>query len=328
MKRREFIAGLGSAAAWPQAGRAQQGDRIRRIGVLTAFNENDPDGKRLYSAFTQALADLGWTDGRNVRMDVRWSGGDINRTRELAQELVVLQPDIILTDTTSATVAVQRETRTIPIVFTGVNDPVASGIVAALDRPGGNITGFALYETPLGGKWLELLWEIAPGLKRATIMFNPDTTPASAYMPSFETAARSLKVELMRAPVHSDPEIQATITSLGREPGGGLIVMADGFMDARRAQIILAVARNNVPAVYPSSHFIREGGLLAYGPDRVDAFRRAATYVDRVLRGAKPSELPVQFSTKFILSINLKTAKALGLTIPPNLLALADEVIE
>jgi putative tryptophan/tyrosine transport system substrate-binding protein len=328
MRRREFIAGLGGAAAWPLTARAQQGERVRRVGVLVPYDENDPEAKARISAFTQALADLGWTDGGNVRIDLRWTGGDTNRIGALAQELVGLQPDIIVTDTTPATVAVQRETRTIPIVFAGVNDPVASGIVAALNRPGGNITGSALYETPLGGKWLELLSEIAPGLKRAAIMFNPDTAPVSAFMPSAETAARSLKVVPFIAPVHSDLEIETAIVGLGREPGGGLVVMPDGFMDARRAQIISAAARNNVPAVYPSSHFIREGGLLSYGPDRVDAFRRAATYVDRILRGAKPSELPVQFSTRFELVINMKTAKALGLTIRPNLLATADEVIE
>jgi putative tryptophan/tyrosine transport system substrate-binding protein len=329
MIRREFIAGLGGAAAWPLAAHAQQPERMRRIGVLMAGDENDPDGKRLYSAFTQALADLGWTDGRNVRMDLRrWASSDTNRIRASAQEVVGLQPDIIVTDTTPATVAVQRETRTISIVFAGVIDPVASGIVAALNRPGGNITGFALYETPLGGKWLELLSEIAPGLKRAAIMFNPDTLPVSTFMASFETAARSLKVALMPAPVHDDAEIETAIMALGRESGGGLIVMSGGLLVAHRAPIILAAARNNVPAVYPSSHFITEGGLLSYGPDRVDAFRRAATYVDRILRGRKPSELPVQFSTRFELVINMKTAKALGLTIPPNLLATADEVIE
>jgi putative tryptophan/tyrosine transport system substrate-binding protein len=329
MKRREFIAGLGgAAAAWPLTARAQEDDRLRRMGLLFSSDEDDPGAQPYVAAFTQALADLGWADGRNVRMNFRWGGGDTNRTRVLAQELVGLQPDIIVTDWTPATVAFQRETRTIPIVFAGVNDPVASGIVAALNRPGGNITGFALYEAPLGGKWLELLSAIAPGLKQAAFMFNPNTSFVSLFMPSFETAARSLKVGLIRAPIHSDAEIEATITSLGHEPGGGLVVMPDGFIAAHRVPIILAAARNNLPAVYYLSDFARDGGLLSYGPDRVDIFRRAATYVDRILRGAKPSELPVQYSTKFELVINLKTANALGLTIPPNLLALADEVIE
>jgi putative ABC transport system substrate-binding protein len=250
MRRRTFIAGLGSAAAWPVVAWAQQLDRVRRIGVLMPDDKNDPDGKRRYSAFTQALADLGWTDGRNVRMDVRWSGGDSSQIRALAQELVGLQPDIIVTNGTPATAAVQRETRTIPIVFAGAADPVTSGIVPRLDRLSGNITGFAQYEATLGGKWLELLTEIAPGLKRAAIMFNPDTAPVSAYMPSLETAARSLKVAPIVALVHSDVEIETVIKALGREPGGGLVVMPDAFTIAHRASIILTAARNNVPAVY------------------------------------------------------------------------------
>jgi putative ABC transport system substrate-binding protein len=330
MRRRDFIAGLGSAAAWPLAARAQQGDRVRRIGVLMSYDENDPEQKRRLSAFTQALADLGWTDGRNVRMDLRWSGGDTNRIRALAQELVGLQPDILVTSSTPATAAVQRETRTIPIVFGAVGDPVASGLVARLDRPSGNITGFGISEASLGGKWLELLSEIAPGLKRAAIMFNPDTATANAlaYMPSFEAAAGSLKVVLSTAPVHSDVEIEAAIITLGHEPRGGLVVMSDVFAVAHRSPIILAAARNNVPAVYSASFFARDGGLLSYGVDRVDAWRRAATYVDRILRGAKPADLPVQLPTKFEMVVNLKTAKALGLAVPPSILLRADEVIE
>jgi putative ABC transport system substrate-binding protein len=326
--RREFIAGLGSAAAWPVVARAQQADRVRRIGVLVPGDENDPVYKSRVTAFTQALADLGWADGRNAQVDLRWAGPDINRIQVLAQELVGLQPDIILASSTPGTVAVQRETRTIPIVFAPVTDPVAQRIVARLDRPSGNITGFADYEASLGGKWLELLSEIAPGLKRAAIVFNPDTSPALAYMPSFETAARSLKVVPIPAPVHSDGDIETAIIALGREPGGGLVVMPDGFMNAHRAPITLAAARNNVPAVYPLSVFARDGGLLSYGPDAVDIFRRAATYVDRILRGAKPGDLPVQFPTKFEIVVNLKTAKALGLTVPQSILLRADEVIE
>jgi putative ABC transport system substrate-binding protein len=327
--RRDFIALLGGAAvAWPLGARAQQGDRVRRIGVLLSLDENDPLAKPRVSAFRQALADLGWTDGRNVRMDLRWGGDDNNRIRALAQELVGLQPDIIVTDnTTPGTVAVQRETRTIPIVFANAMDPVASGLVERLDRPSGNITGFASNEATLGGRWLELLSEIAPGLKRAAMMFNPDLL-ASIYMPSFETAARSLKVEPIILPVHSDVEIETAINALGREPGAGLLVIGDPFTTVHRAPIILAAARNNVPAVYNASFFVRDGGLLSYGVDRVDIFRRAASYVDRILRGAKPGELPVQFPTKFEMVVNLKTAKALGLTVPESLLARADEVIE
>jgi putative ABC transport system substrate-binding protein len=246
----------------------------------------------------------------------------------LAQELVGLQPDIILANTTPVTVAVQRETRMIPIVFVNVSDPVASGIVARLDRPGGNITGFANLEASLAGKYPELLSEIAPGLKRAAIMFNPDTAPVSAYMPSFETAARSLKVELIIAPVHTEAEIETAIIALGGEPGGGLVVMPDAFMFVHRASIMLAAARNNVPAIYPQSNYARDGGLLSYGPDQLDIFRRGATYVDRILRGTKPGDLPVQFPSKFEMAVNFKTAKALGLTVPQSILLRADEVIE
>jgi putative ABC transport system substrate-binding protein len=266
MRRREFIAALGGAAAWPLAASAQQGDRVRRIGVLAPYDENDPLAKRVVSAFTQALADLGWTVPRNVRMDLRWAGGDIKRIGALAQELIGSQSDIILTSSTPATVAVQRETRTIPIVFASVADPVAIGIVARLDRPGGNVTGFASHEASLGGKWLELLSEIAPGLKRAAIMFNPDTASTSVYVASFETAARSLNIEPIIAPIHSDVEIEAAISKLGREPGGGLIVRAEVFAFAHRAPIILAAARNNVPAVYLQSDFVRDGGIKLFRP--------------------------------------------------------------
>jgi putative ABC transport system substrate-binding protein len=328
MNRRKFITLLGGAAAWPLAARAQPGERVRRIGVLMELDENDPLAKAYVSAFMQALAGLGWTEGRDVRMDLRWGRGDTNRMRALAQELVRLQPDIILANSTPATAALQRETRTIPIVFANVGEPVARGFVAGLNQPGGNITGFAGLEASLGGKWLELLSEIAPGLKRAAIMFNPDTAAASTYMPSLETAARSLKVASIIARVHSDEEIETAITALGREPGSGLVVMPDGVMTVHRASIISAAARNNVPAVYYLPYFARDGGLLSYGPDLVDNLRRAATYVDRVLRGEKPGDLPVQFPTKFEMVVNLKTAKALGLAVPPSILLRADEQIE
>jgi putative ABC transport system substrate-binding protein len=328
MRRREFITLLGGAAAWPLAARAQQGDRVRRIGVLMPGDENDPEYKSRLAAFTQSLAGLGWTDGRNVRMDFRWGGDDINRIRALAKELVGLQPDIIVTISIAATAALQRETRTIPIVFVNVSDPVASGIVPGLNQPGGNITGFATVEPTLGGKWLELLSEIAAGLKRAAIMFDPDTAPVSSYMPSFEMAALSLKIELIMAPVHGDVEIETAIIDLGREPGGGLVVMPGVFTLVHRASIISAATRNNVPAVYYLSTFARDGGLLSYGFDSVDTSRRAATYVDRILRGEKPGDLPVQFPTKFEMVVNRKTANALGLAIPPSIILRADEVIE
>jgi putative ABC transport system substrate-binding protein len=326
MTRRKFITLLGGAPAWPLAARAQQGNRVRRIGVLMPLDENDPVMKARVSEFTQALAGLGWTDGRNVRIDLRWGGGDSSRIRALAHELVGLQPDIMVINGAPATAAVLRETRTIPIVFVAVADPVASGIVARLNQPGGNVTGFAGSEASLGGKWLELLTEIAPGLKRAAILFSSDTAPVS--MPSVETAARSLKVTPIIAPVRSDAEIEAAIKDLGREPGAGLVVMSDSFINVHRAPIILAAARNNVPAVYGRSLFVRDGGLLSYAFDRVDNPRNAASYVDRILRGEKPGDLPVQLPTKFEMVVNRKTAKALGLAIPPSILLRADEVIE
>jgi putative ABC transport system substrate-binding protein len=297
---------------------------LRRVRtVLLPGDENDLVAKTIVSAFTQALSDLGWADGRNVQIDLRWAGVDINRIRAFAQELVGLHPDIILTGGTPAAVAVQRETRTIPIVFVGVsNNPNP-----LVWRPQ-EITGFPTFEAWRGGKWLQVLSEIAPGLKRAAIMFNPDTFLVSTYMPSLETTARSLKVAPIIAQVHSDIEIETAIIALGREPGGGLVVMPDIFMGVHRAPIILAAARNNVPAVYWLSAFARDGGLLSYGPDFVDNFRRAAAYVDRVLRGAKPGDLPVQIPTKYEMVVNLKTAKALGITVPRTLLVAADEVIE
>jgi putative ABC transport system substrate-binding protein len=261
-------------------------------------------------------------------MDLRWGGGDNNRIRALAQELVGLQPDIILTSSTPPTVALQRETQTIPLVFATLADPVASGIVPRLDRPSGNITGFANYEASLGGKWLELLSEIAPGLKRAAIMFDPDTAPVSAYMSSLEAAARSLKVVPIVAPVRSDVEIETAVVALGREPGGGLVVVPDVFTNVHRASIISAAAGNKVPAVYTLSEAARDGGLLSYEPDRVDNWRRAASYVDRILRGEKPGDLPVQLPTKLEMVVNLKTAKAFGLAVPPSIMLRADEVIE
>jgi putative ABC transport system substrate-binding protein len=294
MQRREFIAGLGSTAAWPLVARAQQGERVRRIGVLMEPPEDDPEGKAQLALFTRALQDLGWTEGRNLRVDIRWAAGSFERTRMFAKELVDLQPDVILARGTPATAAFQRETQTIPIVFVAVGDPVGSGFVAGLPRPGGNITGFGDAEQAISGKWLELLMEIAPGIKRVAIMFNPDVAPGggSYYLSAFEAAARSLKVEPIAAPVHSDAEIESVMTSLGREPGGGLVVIPDGFVLVHRAPIILLAARNNVPAAYWDNVFARDGGLLGYGPDRLDLFRRSASYVDRILRGASRRTFP------------------------------------
>jgi len=303
---------------------------MRRIGVLMGYAESDPEAKGFFTGFMQTLADLGWIDGRNLQMNVRWAPGSVDRMRSFAKELVELQPDVILANSTPVTAALQRETRTIPTVFAVASDPVGSGFVASLARPGGNITGFSIAEPSLPGKWMELLMEITPGLQRAAMMFNPDTAAyvSSYYLPSFEAAAQSLKVAPITARVRSDVEIETVITSLGREPGGGLLVMPDNFMTIHRAQIISLAARNNVPAVYQLPVNVRDGGLLSYGADFADVFRRAASYVDRVLHGTMPSELPVQMPTKYIIALNAKTAKALGLTVPPTLLTRADEVIE
>jgi putative tryptophan/tyrosine transport system substrate-binding protein len=273
---------------------------------------------------------LGWTDGSNLRVDVRWGTGNVDRMRMSAKELLGLQPDLILAHGTPVTAVFQRETRTIPIVFASVSDPVGEGFVASLPRPGGNITGFIRQEATMAGKWLELLTEIAPGVKRVAAIFNPDTAPSGGLyvLPAFEAAARSFKVAPIAAPIHSDAEIETVITSLGREPGGGLVVPPDVFLFSHRAHIILLAARNNVPTVYPDAVWARDGGLLSYGPNRADIFRRSAAYVDRILRGASPAELPVQQPTKFEMAINAKAAKALGLTVPQSILLRASEVIE
>jgi putative ABC transport system substrate-binding protein len=331
MRRREFIAGLGSAAAWPVVAGAQQAERVRRVGVLMSSSENDPRSKAQLSEFTKGLADLGWIDGRNLRMDVRWGAGNFAQMRMLAKELVELQPDVIHSNSTPGTAALQRETRALPIVFATPADPVSDGFVASLARPGGNITGFTSQEEAMAGKWAELLTEIAPGVKRVAFMFNPETASGGGlhFLTAFETAARSAKVTPIAASVRNDADIETVIISLGREAGGGLVVMPDGgFTSDHRAQIMLLARQNNIPALYPDALFAREGGLFSYGPNRVDIVRRSASYVDRILRGAKPSELPVQLPTKFEMVVNLKTAKALGLTVPQSILLRADEVIE
>jgi putative tryptophan/tyrosine transport system substrate-binding protein len=330
VKRREFIAGLGSAVVWPVAAYAQQPDRVRRVGVLLAFDENDRRGKAEFALFTKALEDSGWTLGRNLRLDVRWAGNSIDGMRVLAKELVDLRPEVILAYTTPATAALQRVTRTIPIVFVVVSDPVGAGFVASLPRPGGNITGFINVEAAMMGKWLELLFEIAPDVKRIAIMFNPDTAPGggSYYLPSFDAAARSLKVEPITVPVHDDTEIKTIIDRLGGGPRSGLVSMPDAFTYSHRAPIISQAARSGVPSVYQTPDCVREGGLLSYGPDGGDIFRRAAPYVDRILRGANPTDLPVQLPVKFEMAVNVKTARALGLTVPQSILLSADEVIE
>ena len=330
MKRRQFIAGLGAAAAWPVAARAQrQADRIRRIGVLMSNAEGDPEGKARVTALEQGLENVGWTEGRNTRIDYRWAAGDVERMRAYAKELIDLRPEVIVANTTPVTAALQRETRTIPIVFVVVSDPVGSGFVASLPHPGGNMTGFIDLEASMAGKWLELLKEIAPNVTRAALIFNPGTAPGGGnyYRPAFETAARSQGVEPIMAPVHDDPEIEEAINSLGERTGGGFVIGTDGFLGVHRQMTISRAARVRVPGIYPNRVHPRDGGLLSYGADNVDMFRRTAPYVDRILKGEKPSELPVQAPVKFELVVNLKAAKALGITVPPALLVRADEVI-
>jgi ABC-type uncharacterized transport system substrate-binding protein len=329
MKRREFITLLCSAAAWPFAARAEQPDRMQRIGVLMGYDENDPQSQSLLSAFKQELAALGWIEDRNLRIDDRWAAGDVNRAGAFAKELVALQPKVILSNTTPVTAALHHETKTIPLVFVVVSDPVGSGFVESLPRPGGNVTGFVNLEASLVEKWLELLKEIAPRVTRVGVMFNPQTASyAEYYLKPLEAVASKFDVKVFAAPVRSESDIGTVITQLGREPGSGLIVMTDSFNYVHRKSIIALTRQNNVPAMDYLSSLPAEGGLISYGVDTFDLFRRAAGYVDRILRGTKPAELPVQLPTKFQLVVNLKTAKALGLTVPPSLLARADEVIE
>ena len=332
IKRRQFITLLGSAAAaWPLAARAQQPERVRRIGVLLSLEESDPEGKAQLSGFTQGLAELGWIEGRNLRMEIRRGGGDVDRIRTFAKDLVALQPDVIVAQGTPVTAALQRETRTIPIVFVVVTDPVGDGFVAGLSHPGGNITGFLTSESAITAKMFELLTEIAPGLGRVAMLFNPGTAPGGGayYFRDFEPAVRSTNVEPIAARAQSDAEIEAIVTSLGGEPGGGLIIMPDYFMLNHIRSITSLAARNNVPAIYPWRFVVaKDGALLSYGPDLRDIVRRGAPYVDRILRGEKPADLPVQVPVKFEMAVNGSTAKALGLTVPPSILVRADEVIE
>jgi putative ABC transport system substrate-binding protein len=329
MRRREFITLLAGVAGWPVAASAQQPGEARRIAVLMGFSENNPGYRSWIAAFVQRLAQLGWLDDRNLRIDIRWTNGDIEQARTFAKELVALKPDVIFAATTPVTAALQRQTRTIPIVFVVVSDPVGAGFVTSLPRPGGNITGFINAEAAMGGKWLQLLKEIAPDLGRVALMFNPDTAPGggSYFLNAFEVAARSSAVEPITARVRSDAEIEAVITRLGGEQGG-LVITPDSFMAVRNRALISAVMRNKVPTMFELPLFARQGGLMSYGANLQDLFPRAAEYVDRILRGATSADLPVQVPTKFDLAINLRTARELGLNVPPTLLARADELIE
>jgi putative tryptophan/tyrosine transport system substrate-binding protein len=330
MRRREFITLLGGAtAAWPLTVRAQQGERVRRIGVLMGFAESDPTAQSWVAAFRDALAKLGWSEGNNLQAELRWGAADPDRIRTLAKELVGLRPDAIFDQTTPVTDALARVTQTIPIVFVYVADPIGSGFAASLARPGSNITGFTYLEPTTGGKWVGLLKEIAPRTAHVALLFNPATTPPlKFYMPSIQAAASSFAVEASSAPVYARDEIEGVIAAQARNPGGGLLVMPDVFNDANRELIIALAARSGVPAIYPRPVFAESGGLIAYGADLTEQFRQAAGYIDRILKGANPGDLPIQQPTKFDLVINVKTAKALGLSIPQSMLLLADEVIE
>jgi putative ABC transport system substrate-binding protein len=329
LKRREFLRLIGgSAAAWPLTAHSQQPDRMRRIGVLVSLEEDDAEGQRWVKAFTQSLTELGWKSGTNVRFDFRWAS-DRKKMRICAKELVELRPDLILVTTTPATAEVLQETQSIPVVFTVVSDPVGSGFVQSLSRPGRNATGFINMESSLGGKWMGLLREIAPDVTRVVMMFNPETAPQAAYYRGpLEAAAASLDITVEAAPVRETAQIEMTIAALGQDRKAGLIVLPDIFSTSHRVPIISMTARHRVIAIYWAEIFARDGGLVSYGVDLTDLQRRAASYVDRILKGATPSDLPTQLPTKFEFVINLKTAKALDLTVPASMLARADELIE
>jgi len=316
--------------AWPIAAPAQHGARVRRIGVLMAYAESDPEVQARVAAFRDGLQKLGWTEGRNIRINHLWAAIDAESRQRFAKELVALQPDLIVTDSTPTTAALQQQTRTIPIIFTNISDPIGSGFVASFPQPGGNITGFINLEASMGGKWLELLKEIAPRVTRIAFVFNRATAPGSGsyFLGPFMAAAASFGVEAIAAPVHDTSELESVVAAQAAAPNGGIIAMPDVFLTVHRAEIISLAARYRLPAVYSNRFFTELGGLLSYGHDRLDNYRRAASYADRILKGAKPSELPVQAPVKFELVINLKTAKALGLDVPLHLQQRADEVIE
>jgi putative ABC transport system substrate-binding protein len=330
MKRREFIRLLGGAAvAWPFTARAQQGERMRRVGVLTAsLAANDPETKARLAAFEQALRELGWTAGNNMRIDFRSGAGSANDIRKHAAELVALA-DIVLANGTQAVQALQQVSRTVPIVFVQVPDPVGAGFVDSLARPGGNATGFTPFEYAIGAKWLELLKEVAPSVKRVGVFRDPGTPSGSGQWGAIQSVAPSFGVELSPINMRTDTsEIDRAVAAFGRQPNGGLIHTASAGAAARRDVLITLAARHKLPAVYANPYYVPSGGLVGYGPNSVDQYRQAAAYVDRILKGERPADLPVQAPTKYELVINLKTAKALGLEVPPTLLARADEVIE
>jgi len=327
VKRREFITLLGGAAAWPLAARAQS-ERVRRIGLLMGVAD-DQEGYARLAALKKGLQELGWTDGRNIQIETRFGGADIDRIQAHAAELMALAPDVLIGQTTPAIRALRQATSSTPIIMAAVNDPVEQGFVSSLAHPGGNITGFTFIDFQMVGKWLEMLKEAAADVSHAVLMFNPETSPHYyAYLRSFEAMPRSIAVEVAAAPVRSTTEVEAAVAKLGRDPGGGLIIAPDAFTLAHHQLFIRLAQQHRLPAVYPLRAYVAQGALMSYGPDGNDNFRRSASYVDRIFKGAKPADLPVQQPTKFELAINLKTAKTLGLQIPDKLLALADEVIE
>ena len=325
--RRELIALIGAAAAWPLTVRAQQGERLRRVSVLMGAVAEPPLQARI-RALAQGLLDLKWTEGANIQIDVRWGAGDPALIRTQVLQTINLAPDVILGGNTPVVRVLKQATQTIPIVFAGLSDPIGNGIVASLARPGGNITGLTSFNGPIAGIWLQNLKEIAPGTKRVAIMYNPDTATPALFWPALDTAALSLGITLTRAAVRDATAIESVIAAAAGEPGGALVLMPDVFLVRHRALIISLSARHRLPAIWSLRDWVREGALISYGPDLIDQFRRAASYIDSILRGAKPADLAVQQPTKFEMAINLKTAKALGLTVPPLLLAQADEVIE
>jgi putative tryptophan/tyrosine transport system substrate-binding protein len=325
--RREFIAGVSGAAAWPLSAWAQQGERVRRVGCLYAFAGNDPIVQARVAVFREGLAQLGWTE-RNVRIEERFAGGDADQMEAYAAELVGSAPDVIVANSTPVLAAVKQATRTIPIVFFIVNDPAGQGFVESLGHPGGNITGFSFVEFPMLGKWVEMLKEIAPSVKRMALVFNPQTAPYyPAFLRDFKATPATLAAELSAMPVLDEAEIEAAVSAFAREPGGGLIVAPDTFMSTHRAIVIALAERHRIPAFYGLRNFVEDGGLISYGPDTLDIVRRSASYVDRALRGERPGELPVQAPAKYELLINLKTAQALGLAVPTALRVRANEVI-
>jgi putative tryptophan/tyrosine transport system substrate-binding protein len=329
MRRREFITRLGGAAmTWPLAARAQQGERMRRVGVLMNLTADDAEGQGRIAAFLQELQQLGWTDGRNVLIDRRWAAGDAGRFQRYAEELLALAPDVILASAAPSVQALQRATRTVPIVFANVSDPVASGFVQSLARPGGNATGFMQFEFGLSGKWLELLKQVAPDLMRAAVLRDPDVGTGTTQFAVIQAMAPLLRVEVNPVNVRDPSEIRRAVEAFARSPNGGLIVTASALATRHRDLIITLAARHKLPTLYFDRSFVAAGGFISYGPNQTDQWRRAAGYVDRILKGEKPVDLPVQAPTKYELVINLKTARALGLEVPSTVLARADEVIE